>query len=202
MSPTWSRRAVDEPAPLRADAQRNLARILDAADRLFAVDGPATSTAHVAREAGVAIGTVFRHFPTKADLVEAVFVRRLHRLADAAELARDSTADPGDAFRDLFVTWSVEFSTKQLFIDALVGAGVDVTVTAGKPAYLAARSRLDTAVADLLQRAQATGDVRADLAVDDVHALVVGTARALSISGGATADSAVLRVVLSGLGPE
>jgi AcrR family transcriptional regulator len=64
---------------MRADARRNRERLLSAADLVFAERGPGASTEEVARRAGVGIGTVFRHFPTKESLLEAVFVDRLRR---------------------------------------------------------------------------------------------------------------------------
>src|SRR4051812_44194715 len=73
-----------ERSPLRADAQRNRARILDAAEAVFDELGPRASTAEVARRAGVAIGTVFRHFPTKDDLLAAILKRLLVHLVERA----------------------------------------------------------------------------------------------------------------------
>ncbi|MEE3922403.1 helix-turn-helix domain-containing protein [Micromonospora sp. BRA006-A] len=73
-----------EGSPLRADARRNRARILDAAEAVFAEFGARASTEEVARRAGVAIGTVFRHFPTKEDLLAALMKRLLAQLADEA----------------------------------------------------------------------------------------------------------------------
>ena len=94
-----------------------------------APNGWVTTVSVVARRAGVGIGTVFRHFPTKEALLEAVFVARLSRLADRAdELARDP--DPGTAFFR-FLDALVELAgSKKALSDALAGAGVDVTATA------------------------------------------------------------------------
>ncbi|MFD0541611.1 TetR/AcrR family transcriptional regulator [Actinomadura luteofluorescens] len=78
---------------MRADARRNRERILEAAEEVFAVAGPDASTEEVARRAGVAIGTVFRHFPTKADLLRALMKRLLQQVTDdAAELV--ASGDP------------------------------------------------------------------------------------------------------------
>lgn len=78
-----------EERPLRADARRNRARLLDVAEAVFAEHGVTVSTEEIARTAGVGIGTVFRHFPSKEALLEAVYVARLRRLADdAAALPR------------------------------------------------------------------------------------------------------------------
>jgi AcrR family transcriptional regulator len=83
---------------LRADARRNRGRVLAAAEEVFAAEGVGAPTEAVARRAGVGIGTVFRHFPTKEALLEAVLVERLRGLA---EHARAAAADP-DAGGALF----------------------------------------------------------------------------------------------------
>src|ERR1700734_2295321 len=80
----------------RVDARANRSRILDAAEEVFGRGGTSASTGEVARLAGVGIGTVFRHFPTKAALLEAVLVRRFDLLCDEARALLDA-ADPGDA---------------------------------------------------------------------------------------------------------
>ena len=111
--------------PLRADARRNRARLLDVAEAVFAAKGTSASTEEIAREAGVGIGTVFRHFPTKEALLEAVFVGRLQRLADEAEAHLDAD-DPGAAFFAFFGSAVEQSATKTAFADALAQAGVDV----------------------------------------------------------------------------
>ena len=84
---------------LRADAQRNLERVLDAAEQAFAASGPDASIDEIARLAGVGHGTVFRRFPTKDDLMYAVIERHVAQMCAIAEeaLAAD---DPGEAFFD------------------------------------------------------------------------------------------------------
>src|SRR5258708_17586261 len=97
--------ASDAAEPLqkrpRADAQRNRARLLDVAELVFATKGIGASTEEIAREAGVGIGTVFRHFPTKEALLEAVFIRRLQQLAARADALAEAD-DPGAAFFSFF----------------------------------------------------------------------------------------------------
>src|ERR1051326_117868 len=85
----------------RRDARTNRARILEVADEVFGRGGEAASTEEVARLAGVGIATVFRHFPTKAALLEAVLVARLERLRGEAE-ALAGAERPGPAFYDFF----------------------------------------------------------------------------------------------------
>src|ERR1700745_158712 len=84
---------------LRADARRNLERVLDAATHVFAASGPDPSIAQIARRAGGGHGTVFRRFPTKDDLMYAVVERHVAQICTLAEEALDSD-EPGEAFFD------------------------------------------------------------------------------------------------------
>ncbi|MEU6640964.1 helix-turn-helix domain-containing protein [Saccharomonospora sp. NPDC046836] len=163
---------------IRADARRNRARILETAEAVFAAHGPAASTEEIARKAGVAIGTVFRHFPTKAELVEAVFVDRLSQLAASARQLAESD-DAGAAFFDFFTTWAELSALKQSFADALANDGVDIQAAAERGAYPAVRTELAAAVETLLTRAQAAGAVRSDIGMRELNALLISVARAV-----------------------
>jgi len=146
---------------LRADARRNRVRILEAADAVFSSDGLAASTEQIARRAGVGIGTVFRHFPTKDDLVEAVVVHRIERLADEAErLSGD------EAFFEFFANVIRQARANLALRDALADEF--------GPALASAKQRLNDAGQALLERAQAAGVVRKDVSADDLKALVNG----------------------------
>jgi AcrR family transcriptional regulator len=154
--------------PLRADALRNRAKVLEAAEAVFDAHGTTASTEEVAREAGVGIGTVFRHFPTKEALLEAVYVSRLHKLADeAAALA--SGEDPGEVFFVFFARVVEHASTKNALSAALMEAGVDVTETTAETGR-----GLKRALVTLLDRAQETGAVRRDVGLAEVMTLLVG----------------------------
>jgi AcrR family transcriptional regulator len=182
------------PRPVRADAQRNRARLLDAAERVFALHGVAASTEEIARQAGVGIGTVFRHFPTKEALLEAVFRRRLQQLATHAD-ALANAPDPGAAFFG-FVSHVVELAvTQRAQIDALADAGVDLQTATSD-----AKQQLQRALGALLSRAQTAGAVRADVGIGDVLAILVGASRAAEFAG---SDAALrmrsLGVILDGL---
>jgi AcrR family transcriptional regulator len=96
--------------PLRADARRNQARVLETAEAVFAAKGTAASTEEIARQAGVGIGTVFRHFPTKEALLEAVFVGRLRRLADEVDALAAAKDQPRRCSRSS-PAWSTRRST-------------------------------------------------------------------------------------------
>ena len=179
--------------PLRADARRNRARLLEVADQVFTERGVGASTEEVARAAGVGIGTVFRHFPTKEALLAAVLAARLERLAAGAEaLAADP--DPGAALDQLVRLVVGHARAKNAYADALGGdiSGVKEEV----------RGRLRDAVAALLERAQAAGAVRTELRPADLTALLVGASRAVENTVDAAARERVLAVVLAGLRPE
>lgn len=149
--------------PLRADAQRNRTRILDAATEVFADQGASASTEEVAARAGVAIGTVFRHFPTKPELLKAVVMGLQDRLvADADALA---SAPDGVALR--------------VFCARVLSTATDNRATFQRLAETGARvhvgdalGRLRPAVDDLVNRARKAGAVRADLLTEELIALL------------------------------
>ena len=187
----------DARRPLRADARRNRARVLAAADAVFASEGAATTTEAVARAAGVGVGTVFRHFPTKDALLEAVFVARLEVLAEEASALADAK-DPGAAFFEFFTRVIEQSANRHTFAAALAATGVDVEHTT---AVTVGDDLLD-ALDHLLMRAQEAGAVREDVSVSEVIALLVGTTRAAEHAGwDPTVQARTLAVVCDGLRP-
>jgi AcrR family transcriptional regulator len=177
----------------RADARTNRDRILTVADEVFGQGGPAASTEEVARRAGVGIATVFRHFPTKADLLTAVLVRRFERLRAEAEAARRAP-DPGGAFFDLFTHLVTDAPTKIAIAEALLEAGGDRDGAAAE-----ASLGLRRAVGAVLARAQRAGAVRDDVEPPEVYALLVATARAANVD--AEVRARMLAIVFAGLAP-
>jgi AcrR family transcriptional regulator len=162
---------VKQDKTLRADARRNRARVLEAADEVFATKGVSASTEEVARHAGVGVGTVFRHFPTKETLLEAVLVERCRRLAEQARGLADAE-QPGTAFFDFLTHIVNQSATKNTFTNALTNAGVNVENTlaeVGREVW----SALNT----LLTRAQQAGAAREDVHTDELIALIVGASR-------------------------
>ncbi|MEV6931014.1 helix-turn-helix domain-containing protein [Dactylosporangium sp. NPDC051485] len=180
----------------RVDARANHGRILDVAEDVFGRGGEAASTEEVARLAGVGIATVFRHFPTKAALLQAVLVRRFDRLREQAEALLD-TADPGAAFYGFFRHLVADAATKIAIGDALLGAGGDVHGAATE-----AGNGLRRAVGALLARAQRAGAVRDDAELPEVYALLVAMSRTAAHSSldDETRDRA-LAIVFDGLTP-
>jgi AcrR family transcriptional regulator len=142
--------------------------VLEAAKAVFSAGGPEASLEAVARGAGVGIGTLYRHFPTREALFEAVYRREVQQLADLAEqLKLDAT--PAEALRR-WMRSNVEFvATKR-------GMSAALALAAHGSSELSAFSfdRLTRAVGDLLDRAVAAGEIRADISAEDLLRALVG----------------------------
>ncbi|SEH01900.1 regulatory protein, tetR family [Nonomuraea solani] len=148
--------------PLRADARRNRERVLQIAHEALAGDGLSISFDEIARRAGFGVGTVYRHFPTEAALVEAVLLGRIERfVADGRALA--TAEDAGRAFFGWFARVAEQAAVSQALCDMLVG-GSGTTLD---DAFAAVLGRL-------LARAQQAGAVRGDLGAQDVQDLLRG----------------------------
>jgi AcrR family transcriptional regulator len=154
--------------PLRADARRNRELVLTAARDLLAADGAAVSFDAIARAAGVGVGTVYRHFPDRQALFAAVV---LDRIVTVTRDARGATCadDPEEAFIEFFERLAGQVALNQALCDAIDGA---VLV----PDEL--RAEFLAALGGLLDRAQQSGAIRADLDVTDLLDLVIGFAAA------------------------
>ncbi|MEU8378487.1 TetR/AcrR family transcriptional regulator [Streptosporangium sp. NPDC048865] len=178
--------------PLRADAQRNRERILAAAEAVFAEKGPAASTEEVAARAGVAIGTVFKHFPTKQALLQAIMKGLLGRLDE--EMAELAAADaPGEALFT-FVTRMVEQAArKRTVVGLLAETGVDLQVASSV-------RMLREGIETLLARSQEAGTVREDVRLDEVIALLTGVCQgALHAGWDEDLQRRTLAIVFAGL---
>lgn len=147
---------------MRADAQRNRDRLLDAAVRAFSQDGPEVTLDAIAKDAGVGIGTLYRHFPTREALIEAAYRNELARLCDSVgELL--AAQPPDEALR----TWMDRFvdymATKRGMSDAL-----RVVIASGVNPYAQSRDRLTTAITALLEAGVEAGTIRPDAQAGDV----------------------------------
>jgi AcrR family transcriptional regulator len=150
----------------RSDAQRNRARVLEAAVAAFAEAGLAVPVHEIARRAGVGTGTVSRHFPTKDDLYGAIVLDRVERLVSRGrELATDE--DPGRAFFEFFALWVCEGAVNRGLAQALAGVGFDM-----EGAALRAGLDVNGTLEVLLKAAQQVGAVRDDADTADVKALM------------------------------
>jgi AcrR family transcriptional regulator len=152
----------------RADAVRNRERVLEAAKVVFNAGGPEASLEAVAKRAGVGIGTLYRHFPTREDLFEAVYRREVEQLSELAEQLKNAK-DPVDALRR-WLRSNVEFvATKK-------GMSAALALTFQSSSELAAFSmdRLTKAIGSLLDRAVAAGEMRGDVSPEDLLRALVG----------------------------
>jgi AcrR family transcriptional regulator len=151
----------------RADALRNRDRILEVAKEAFTRFGADASLDDIARRAGVGPGTLYRHFPTRGELLEAVFRTELEKLADAgAKLSQ--TLPPVEALRAWLLLFVDSVAAKKLVAPAL-------TTLLGDPkkVFESSYARIQQAVKALVKRAVESGDIRADLDPGDlIHALV------------------------------
>jgi len=164
--PVRSAKDVRKP---RADALRNRERVLEAAKTVFSAGGSDASLEAVARHAGVGIGTLYRHFPTREALYEAVYRREVEQLGELAE-ALKSEATPTEALRK-WLRANVEFvATKK-------GMAAALALAAGPPpSELTAFSyeRLTKAIGTLLARAVEAGEIRDDIGPGDLLRALVG----------------------------
>ena len=177
----------------RVDAQRNRERVLEAAKSVFAAGGSDGSLEAVARRAGVGIGTLYRHFPTREALYEAVYRREVEQLSELAEQLK-SEAQPVEALRH-WLRSNVEFvATKK-------GMAAALALAAHKPSELMAFSydRLTKAIGVLLDRAVAAGDLRADVGPEDLLRVLIGMCLLHDQPGWQASVARLLDVFVDGL---
>jgi AcrR family transcriptional regulator len=160
--------AAAESRRLRADATRNREQLLAVATRLFASAETEPSMRAIANEAGVGIATLYRHFPTREALVDAVYQDQVSRLtAGARELL--AQLDPPAALRrwmDLFGEW---IATKNGMLDTLLAM-----VESGEIAHAHTRTELLGAIDDLLEAGRTSAELRADVPAEDIAAALIG----------------------------
>src|ERR1700693_1021913 len=153
---------------LRADAQRNRERILEAATTLMATHGTDVPIDEIAQLAQVGVGTLYRNFPTKGALFEALLMARISPLVAAARSAAGA-ADPRDAFVTFVRQLCDEFADFKALADAMAASGVDLSAAKHEIS-----GDLIAAVSTLLQRAQEAGRIRPDVNITDVSAMMAG----------------------------
>ncbi|MDT5300735.1 MAG: hypothetical protein QOG79_3977 [Mycobacterium sp.] len=177
--------------PLRADAARNRARVLEVAYDAFAAEGLSVPIDEIARRAGVGAGTVYRHFPTKDDLFRAVIDDRINGIVEDGRGVLAS-GDPGEAlftFLRAVVLWG---ATDRGLAEALAGVGIKIedAVPDLEEAFLGL-------LGELLRAAQKAGTVRRDVDVRDVKTILVGAQAMQAYKPDAAAR--LVEVVLDGL---
>jgi AcrR family transcriptional regulator len=154
------------PRRLRADAQRNIDSLLEAAKKVFGTSGVDAPAKEIADLAGVGVGTLYRHFPQRSDLVKAVLQRGIDACADAGP-ALSATHEPGTALAMWLQLYTEFLATKR---------GLATALHSGDPAFDALpgyfAERMGPALGSLLEAATASGEIRSDIsAMDLLHAI-------------------------------
>ena len=164
----------------RADAERNRARVLDAARKLFAERGRQVQVPEVARAAGVGVGTVYRHFPTRQDLVEAAAERRFEQILAFAR--KDCRAKPEQG---LGLEKYLRHVGSVLAKDRGLSAAIEASrAAAGSPPRGETLSRIEEALQVLIDDAHTAGTVRPDLTPQDVYMIVGALSAVISTDSG------------------
>ena len=189
-----SARGPEQAGVVRADAQRNRQRLIEVARRAFGAGEGKVSLEAVAREAGVGIGTLYRHFPTREALVEAVYRAERGRLRDAAAqlLAEEQAPDRAlRAWMDRFADYIAIKGEMAEALRALIASGV---VTQSE-----AREELSAAVRVILDAGAATGTLRADASAEDVVVALVGIFSVCPLPGERARADRLLDLLMDGL---
>jgi len=150
------------PETLRADAARNRQKLLETAGELFSEEGTDASLEEIAKRAGVGIGTLYRHFPTREALVEAAYRNEVARVCAAAEQLL-AEHPPEVALAEWMQRYAAYVTAKRGMKDALQSV-----VASNSELFAESRRRLVTAVAALLEAGAAAGSLRPDADADDV----------------------------------
>jgi AcrR family transcriptional regulator len=179
--------------PMRADARRNYERIVDAARKVFADQGGGASMEAIAKQAGVGIGTLYRHFPKRIDVVEAVYRNDVDDLIRTAEMGARSL-DPWDGLVAWLEAYIVYARSKRTFLNELHEA-----FDKNPELKVASRERITAALDSVLIRAQQAGAARADIDGSDLMQLVSSMCTSATLSEGQ--GERLLAVILDGLRP-
>ena len=178
-----------EPRRLRADAQRNIGSLLEAAKAVFASSGVDAPAKEIADLAGVGVGTLYRHFPQRSDLVKAVFQREVDACADAAPVLA-AAHEPGTAVAMWLHRYTEYLATKR---------GLATALHSGDPAYSALpcyfRQRLGPALASLLEAAADSGEIRAGISAQDLLNAVANLCQPVAGEGGAYSQRMVALLI-------
>jgi AcrR family transcriptional regulator len=162
------------PRKIRADAQRNRERILEVAKEAFTRSGAGINLDDVAKQAGVGAGTLYRHFPTRHALLEAVYRTEVEKLA-AAEMKFAETMPPIDALRAWMLLFVDYIAAKQIIAPAL-----NTLVGGPSKAFEACGNRIKEAIHALVKRAIESGDIRPDLDPLDLLRALIGVSNVAS----------------------
>jgi len=177
----------------RADAQRNRAKLIDAAHTAFTETGVNAPLEKIAQSAGVGIGTLYRHFPTRADLVQAVYAQYSAELADAGEQAMRTEA-PDVALHKLFRLFLDSAQTKRGMKEVILAeVGHDA------PVFTEARIRTRAVFDEIVSSGQAEGLFRSDVSADDVHKIIAGLTMTCASDAAPTDLDRMATIIVDGL---
>ena len=184
--------ASDHRRKPRADSLRNREQLIAAARSAFRERGADVPLEEIARSAGVGIGTLYRHFPTRPALLAAVYRREVEQLGVAADRLL-AERPPGDALEAWLQRLVDYMATKRVIAPALQASpGGDATVSAAGPSMLAAMNRL-------VEAAVASGDIRADLTPGDLLRLLAGVGVGYDQPGWAASARRLISILMAGL---
>jgi AcrR family transcriptional regulator len=185
--------SADGPARRpRADAQRNRERLIDAAKAAFTELGPDVSLEEIARRAQLGIGTLYRHFPTRDAMIEAVYRREVRQLADAAERLL-AARPPVEALGEWLKLMVDYMATKKVIAPALG------TMAGGSEIYESSGVLLRAAVTRLVEAAIAAGEIRSDIEVADVLQAMTGFAFGVTGPGWEARALRLIDIFMNGL---
>ena len=177
----------------RADARRNREQLLAAAKAAFTEVGPDVTLEEIARRAEVGIGTLYRNFPTREAIVEAVYRREVQQLADAAPRLLQSSP-PAEALRAWMLMFIDYVATKRLIAPALSA------VANGSPDFYASSSALiREAIRQLVERAKAEGAIRKDADSADLIGALIGFASVRSSPDWQASARRLIEILMDGL---
>jgi AcrR family transcriptional regulator len=176
----------------RADAQRNRERILEVAKEVFTRDGATASLDDIANQSGIGPGTLYRHFPTRDALIEAVYRSEVEKLA-AAEQRFAANMPPLEALRAWMLLFIDHVSEKKLIVPAMdTVAGGSMRLIEG------ARSLIHTAFVAAVKRAIASGDLRSDTDPNDFVRALIGVFHTTGIPGWEPSARRLIDILIAG----
>ena len=189
------KRAPSDGRKPRADAQRNRERILEIAKQAFTRSGADTSLDDIAKRAGVGPGTLYRHFPTREELLKAVYRNELENLATAGEKFAE-TMSPVEALRAWLLLFVDAVAAKQIIAPAL-----NTLVGDHKKVFEASYAQVHEAIRRLVKRAVKSGDIRKDLDPSDLLRVLVGVANVASSPDWQQSATRLVDILIAGSRP-
>jgi AcrR family transcriptional regulator len=190
-----TKRPVPAPRKPRADAERNRDRVLEAAKEAFTRSGADTSLDDIAKRAGVGAGTLYRHFPSREALIEAVYRTEVEKLA-AAERNFAETMPPIEALRAWMLLFVDYIATKKIIAPAL-----NTLLGARSKVFEASYNQVWDAIRALVKRATESGDIREDLDPVDLLRALIGVSNVASTPDWQQSARRLVDILITGSRP-